>query len=96
MRICDGGTAVCIPAPEQVAYGLAIVFALSGFCLALLRRKTLRRLAIAALGLAVGLLWCAIYQMVFYQPAVDAAGESMQITATVQDYPKADPPMDVP
>lgn len=74
--------------PEQVAYGLAIVFALSGFCLALLRRKTLRRLAIAALGLAVGLLWCAIYQMVFYQPAVDAAGESMQITATVQDYPK--------
>lgn len=74
--------------PEQVAYGLAIVFALSGFCLALLRRKTLRRLAIAALGLAVGLLWCAIYQMVFYQPAVDAAGESMQITAAVQDYPK--------
>lgn len=64
------------------------MFALSGFCLALLRRKTLRRLAIAALGLAVGLLWCAIYQMVFYQPAVDAAGESMQITATVQDYPK--------
>ena len=74
--------------PEQVAYGLAIVFALCAFCLALLRRRTLRRLAIVSLGLAVGLIWCSVYQLVFYQPAVDAAGQTVQITAAIQDYPK--------
>ena len=81
--------------PEQVAYGLAIVFALSGFCLALLRRKTLRRLAIAALGLAVDssgvpfIRWSFISLRWMLQVRVC---RSQQQYRTIQSRP----PMDVP
>lgn len=40
-------------------------------------------------GLAVGLLWTALYMAVFFQPARDLDGRTVRLSAVVADWPQA-------
>ena len=51
-------------------------------------RQRLARLALASLGLCLGLCWFCLYDGVLLQPARLADGSTQQITMTASDYPE--------
>lgn len=48
--------------------------------------KSVRRVSLAGLGLALGLIWCAIYQQFYLSSAVAVDGTQVETTVTVTDY----------
>lgn len=57
---------------------------------AVMREKGRRRTRVCLIlsGLALGLLWTALYTAVFFQPAADLDGRTVRLTATVADWPQ--------
>ena len=70
---------------------VGLVLALFSLLVFLLVRKKsrLRRRALLVLsGLAIGLLWTAVYRSVYFQPARQLDGRTVRLTATVSDWPQ--------
>ena len=58
----------------------------------LVLRKIPRRrllLALVCFGLALGFLWSAVYEVLFFQPAARLDNQTVRLQATVTDYPQA-------
>jgi competence protein ComEC len=65
------------------------LLALAGVILGFLHHRLGRRPVLCAAGLAVGLLWYAIFSLLFVAPTAKLAGETRTISATVLEAPTA-------
>lgn len=66
------------------------VIAIAVICAALFalsKGENRTRIILAAAGAAAGFLWISAYGLIFYQPAVDMAGDTLDIVCEVTDYP---------
>ncbi|MCI8422933.1 MAG: DNA internalization-related competence protein ComEC/Rec2 [Lawsonibacter sp.] len=52
------------------------------------RRRAGLKLALASAGLALGLVWTAVYTAVFFRPAQALDGRTVELTAAVSDWPQ--------
>lgn len=72
-----------------LAAALALAAPLSALVLGKLRSpRAGRRGALVCAGLALGFLWTGIYTRIFFQPAVELDGRTVELAATVADWPK--------
>ena len=66
--------------------------ALAALAAVLLLRSVPRRrrtLVLICFGLASGLLWSAVYEQLFFQPAAALDDRTVRLQATITDYPQA-------
>ena len=63
--------------------------AAAAFAGLLLRGKARLRALIAGFSLAAGFLWCWLYPALFVAPSGNLHGETIAVTATVKEFPKA-------
>ncbi len=74
--------------PADVALWIALGAGVLFVALRFLRGKMARRACIAALGLAVGLLWCSGYAHFRIEPLQALCGENRELTAEISAYPE--------
>ena len=75
--------------PAAAGLVCAGILALIGGIAALLHRKNAARVSLICLGLAAGLIWTPVREYLFLQPAQKLAGEDVELTATLLEYPEA-------
>lgn len=74
--------------PRLLCTIIACIAALTGLILLLIRKDAAKRVRLAAFGLAIGMLWCWIYEQRELIPARSFANEQGEIQVRLTDYPE--------
>ena len=74
--------------PQMLALAFGIALLATGLLLLLLRKEAVKRIRIAALGLAAGMLWSCGYETFQIEPLRALCGENAAVTAEVSGYPE--------
>lgn len=74
--------------PRIVCIGIAGIATLAGLILLFFRKDTAKRVRLAAFGLAIGMLWCWLYEQRELAPIRALVNEQTEIQVRLTDYPE--------